>query len=102
MSIGDEVVKSAEATSTETLVTGAGRLRAVALRGTTTAGTAEFRDGGGEGTTMLTLYTPAVAEGSTVQHHGIPGLGIPYATDLYCVLTNVGAVTVFYAEDRHL
>lgn len=90
-----EAVKSASVTSTDTLVSGAGRLRGVYVRAAGTAGTAVFKDGGSGGTEILTVNTPAAVGGHYLE---IPGGGINFATDLHVTLTTADACTVFYAE----
>lgn len=86
-------MRSARRTSTGTLVADPCYLVGIHFVSTVPAGTLEFKDGGGSGTSRLIVDTPAVAEGDTVF---IPEPGLRFDTDLHVTLTNVGAVTVFY------
>lgn len=58
------------------------------------AGTLTFRDGGGSGTTVLTISTPALdTHTDTVE---MPGDGILCETDIHLTVSNVASATVFY------
>ena len=95
--IMDEPVLSAAVTSTNTLVaTTKGRLRGLYCRAAGTAGTIVIKDGGGSGTTLVTINTPAAVGGFYVD---IPGAGIAFKTDLHATLTTADGVTAFYAVD---
>jgi hypothetical protein len=80
-------VSSAYLTSTNTVYSGRTRVRAVVCTGT---GTVVFRDGGGSGTTKLTLNNT----GTT--HILIPADGVLFSTDVHATITSLTAITVFY------
>lgn len=80
-------VSSGYLTSTGTLYSGRTRVRGFFLTGT---GTAVFRDGGGSGTTKLTLNNTGTTGGL------VPADGILFSTDVHVTLSGVTAITVFY------
>jgi hypothetical protein len=83
----DTDVKSAYLTGTGTAYTGRTRVRGAFLTGT---GTAIFRDGGGSGTTLLTLNNTGTSNAF------LPANGIVFGTDVHVTLSGVSAITVFY------
>lgn len=91
-----ETLKSADVTSTGTVVTTNGRIRALYVRTTGTEGTVVLKDGGASGTEITTLNTPAVEGGNSIS---LPGEGLPFGTDVHATLTNVDGLTVFYTDD---
>jgi hypothetical protein len=74
---------------------GRGRIRAIYIIPTGTAGSVVFKDGGASGTTLLTINT--VASATVQQYIRLPANGLLFQTSLYGALTNVGSVVVFYA-----
>jgi len=84
----DSDVFSAYLTATGSVVGFKARIKSVFLTGT---GTVVFTDGGGSGTTRLTLN----AAGSTSVI--VPENGILFNTDVYATIAGLTAITVFYA-----
>lgn len=83
----DTDVRSAYLTATGTAYPAATRVRGAFVTGT---GTAEFRNGGGSGTLLLTLNNTGT---SNVY---IPANGIRFTTDVHVTVTGLTAITVFY------
>lgn len=90
-------VKSTQRTTTGTAHATRARLRAVYYVGAADAGTITFKDGGGSGTTRLTLTTPASAGTFATDTVSIPGDGILFETDLHVTVSNATAVTVIFS-----
>lgn len=88
------MASSANVTSTGTLVATPATVVGIHYRGTATGGSIVLKDGGGSGTTKLTLHTGAAAATSTGFEIG--GGGIPFATDVHATLTDCDSVTVIY------
>lgn len=85
---------SANVTSTGTLVA-AGPVYVVGIyiSNGATAGSVVLKDGGGSGTTKLTIQTPASA--TTSEFIDLKA-GILFATDVHATVTNAVGVTVVY------
>jgi len=88
-----DVKAAAQTAATGTPVGHRARVKSIHYRSTGTAGTITLKDGGASGSTELLVNTPAAVSGTDVY---IPGEGILFKTDVYCALSNVDAVTVFY------
>ena len=86
-------IKSAEVVATGTLVADACRLVGIFVESGATGGTLILRDGGGGGTTLVEIPTPAVAG---MEYIPVPEPGIDFDTDIHATLTNVAGVMVFY------
>jgi len=91
-----EAIKAADVTSTGTVVTTNGRIRAFVVTPSGTGGTAVVKDGGASGAELITINTPAVAGIFTIS---IPGGGLSFGTDVHATLTNVTALGILYADD---
>lgn len=84
---------AASATSTATLVASGCTLLSIHWVGGASAGTIVLKDGGGSGTTKVTVNTPASAASSGL----IPlADGISFGTDVHATITNAAAVLVVY------
>lgn len=70
-----------------------GRVRAIWISDSATAGSIVLKDGGSSGTTVCQIDTPASA--AFGEYLKLPGLGLKFNTNIYCTLTNVAAVTLF-------
>lgn len=81
-------------TSTGTVNAGPGRVLGVQFRAGATAGSVVLKDGGGSGTAMLTIYTPASA--AFAGFVPIGGGGIQFETDIHATLTQADGVTVIF------
>lgn len=80
--------------SSGSVSTNRNRLKSVSYRGNGTLGSLVFKDGGASGTALLEL---SVGTGDTVTNYVIlPGEGVLFGSNIYAVLTNVSAATVFY------
>lgn len=80
-------VSAAYLTGTGTAYSGRTRVRGYVVTGT---GTAIFRDGGGSGTTRLTVNNT-----NTTPVY-IPANGILFNTDVHVTISGLTAITVFY------
>jgi hypothetical protein len=80
-------VSAAYLTGTNTAYSGKTRVRGAFVTGT---GTAIFRDGGGSGTTKLTINAAGTAPVV------IPANGIKFETDVHVTISGLTAITVFY------
>ena len=86
-------IKAAEITATATVLARPGRVRALWIVGSASAGDIDIRDGGASGTLVLPLEVPA----NFVGYIKIPEDGIRCETDIHVTLDgNVPFVTVFY------
>lgn len=94
--IAGENVLSAQATSTNTLVSTTCRVRGIYVRAAGSAGTLVLKDGGASGTAKVTINTPAAVGG---HYHEIPGGGVLFSTDCHATLTTADAVTIYYAAE---
>lgn len=81
-------------TSTGTVHAGPGRVLGVQFRAGATAGSVVLKDGGGSGTTKLTIYTPASATFAGFVPIGADG--IRFVTDIHATLTQADGVTVIF------
>jgi len=88
-------VKSTRLAASGTVFGGPGRIKGFYIQDAASAGSLVLKDGGSGGTTVLQIDTPGDANGH--QDMTLPGDGIRCETDIYATLTNVTAVTVFYA-----
>ena len=88
-------IKSAQAAATGTLVAGPGRLLHVHIVAAASAGTAEFKDDGGIGTSRLLIDTPAAIGPVEVP---VPGGGILFTTDIHLTLATATFVTIIYDD----
>ncbi len=70
------------------------RIKAVYMVPTGTAGSVVFKDGGSNGTTVITLNTVASATQPT--YLILPGEGVLFSTNVHGTVANVGSVTIFY------
>ena len=87
-------VKSVTVTSTSTaLATQRVRVRGLVITGGSSVGVVTLKDGGGSGTTRITINTPAV---DGIVNVIIPGDGVVFTTDVHATLTNVASLTIFY------
>jgi len=88
-------VRSTRLASTGTVTAGRGRIVGLHIVCGASAGSVTLRDGGGSGTTVLVIDSVA----SATESHSvlIPGDGILCGTDIHATLSNVTAVTVFFA-----
>lgn len=81
-------------TSTGTVNAGPGRVHGVQFRAGAAAGSVILKDGGGSGTTKLTIYAPASA--AFAGFVPIGGGGIPFNTDIHATLSQVDGITVIF------
>lgn len=88
-------IRSAQLAASGTLVAGPGRLLHVHIVAAASAGTAEFKDDGGAGTSKLLLNTPAAIGPVEVP---IPGGGILFSTDIDLTLATATFVTIIYDD----
>ena len=90
-------VKSSQLTSSNTVFAGPARIKGVYINPGASTGSVVFKDGGANGTTVLTLNTPALgANGSSTVYILLPGEGIWCASNVHATLSQVAAVTTFY------
>ena len=87
-------VKSTRLAASGTIFGGRSRVKGIYIVPSTLAGSVVIRDGGSGGTAVATIDT--VANGTTVYIH-LPEDGLLCTTDSYATLTNVTAITAFYA-----
>lgn len=86
--------KSASIDSTATLVATPCKLLGVHIKASGTAGSVVLKDGGGSGTTRLTLKTAALA----INHYvPIPG-GMNFGADIHATMTSVDSITGIYQD----
>ena len=71
-----------------------GRVRSLQYVASGSAGTITLKDGGSGGTTLCIINTPASATWQALIE--IPDDGLLFKTDIYCTISNVSFVTVFY------
>ena len=94
MSSSDIFANSTTTTGSDvTLFAGPTRLKGFIVTPTANAGTIAFKDGG---TSLFSLTTAASAASGPVQI-SLPSEGLKCSTNLVANLTNVAAVTVFFA-----
>jgi hypothetical protein len=93
MSEQTDVKAATQTAGTGTPINHRARVKSIHYRSTGTGGTITLKDGGSGGSTELLVNTPAAVSGTDVC---IPGEGILFRTDVYCALSNVDAVTIFY------
>jgi hypothetical protein len=70
------------------------RIKAVYIVPAASPGSVVFKDGGGSGTTRMTLNTVGSATQPT--YLLLPGEGILFSTSVYVDVTSIGSVMVFY------
>lgn len=87
-------VKSTRLAASGTIFGGRSRVKGIYIVPSTLAGSVVIRDGGSGGTAVATIDT--VASGTTVYIH-LPEDGLLCTTSSYATLTNVTAITAFYA-----
>ena len=87
-------VKATHVTSSGTISGGPARLKALSYRGSGTAGSITFKNGGSGGTTLVELDV-GTSDTFTI-YIIIPGEGVLFNSSIYATLTNVSAVTAFY------
>jgi hypothetical protein len=87
-------VKSTRLTATGTIFGGRNRVKGIYFVPTGSAGTIVLRNGGASGTVVATIDTTA---GGTSTYIGLPEDGLLFTADSHATLTDVAAVTVFYA-----
>lgn len=87
-------VKSTRLAASGTIFGGRSRVKGIYIVPSSSAGSVVIRDGGSGGTAVATIDT--VASGTTVYIH-LPEDGLLCTTDSYATLTNVTAITAFYA-----
>lgn len=90
----DADIRATRLAASGSVTAGRGRVMGLHIVGSASAGSVVIKDGGASGTTVLTIDTPASATGT--EDISIPGRGILCTTNIYAVLTDVAAVTVFY------
>lgn len=83
---------TASVTSTNTMVSGAARVKGVYWRAAGTAGTIVLKDGGASGTTKMTINTPAAVSAGFIPIEG----GLEFATDVHATLTTADGCMVVY------
>ena len=81
--------------ATGTVFAGPGRVKGIHIVDGASAGSVVLRDGGASGTILCTIDTPGSA--TEYQDISVPGNGIRIQTDIHATMTNVVAITVFYA-----
>ena len=87
-------VKSTRLAVSGDIFGGPARVKGVYIVSSGTGGSVVIRDGGGSGTVVATLDTPAVAG---MVYMKLPEDGLRCATSAYATLANVTAATFFYA-----
>lgn len=95
MALMQSDIQSTRLTASGSVFGGPGRVKGVYFVAGASAGTVEIRDGGASGTVLVTLDTPADA--TVTRYLEIPSAGVRCETDVFVTLTDVTAVTVFYA-----
>lgn len=85
---------AATVTETGTAVSQRARLKAVAIAHAGSGGNVVFRDGGGSGTTILTIATPAAAGHVDMS---LPSAGLLFKTDIHVTVGDATSVTVIWA-----
>jgi hypothetical protein len=86
-------IQAATITATDTAVNKRARLKGLSYVTGGGAGSIVVRDGGSDGTTVLTLNTPNTTD---IYDLMIPDNGILCATNIHVTVTNVSSVTVLY------
>jgi hypothetical protein len=87
-------VKSTRLAASGAIFGGRSRVKGLYIVPGGSAGSVVIKDGGSSGTTVATIDT--VANGTTVYIH-LPEDGLLCTTSSYATLTNVTAITAFYA-----
>ena len=87
-------VKGTRLAASGAIFGGRSRIKGIYIVPSSNAGSVVIRDGGSGGTVVATIDT--VANGTTVYLH-IPEDGLLCTTSSYATLTNVTAITAFYA-----
>lgn len=85
-------VKSNVATESALVVGSPARVRGLYYSGTANAGSIIIKDGGSNGTAVITIAVPANAYGNV----NIPGDGVLCSTNVYATIANVTSATIFY------
>ena len=91
----DSDIQSTRLTASGAVFAGPCRIKSIWIVDSAVAGTVEIKDGGASGTTICTLDT--VASATAAGQVSFPGNGLRCSTSAYVTLTDVTAVTVFYA-----
>ncbi len=89
-------IRSTKLTASGSIFGGPARVKAMNIVFGASAGSVVLRDGGSGGTIVMDLPTPNNASSSDT-YIILPGAGIRCSTNAYATLTNVTAVTFFYA-----
>ncbi len=88
-------VNSTHRASSGAVTTDRARLKSISYRGNGTAGFVKVRDGSASGTVLVELDV-GTSDTFTI-YVPIPGEGVLFPTSIYVQLSNVDAVTAFWA-----
>ena len=87
-------IKSAEVSATGTLVADPCTVLGVYVAPGATAGSVILKDGGGSGTTLMTIDSPASSSGAA--NIAIPPPGMIFETDCHATISNAIGCTILY------
>ena len=88
-------VNSTHRVSSGAVTTDRARLKSISYRGSGTAGFVKVRDGSASGTILVELDV-GTSDTFTI-YVPIPGEGVLFPTSIYAQLSNVDAITAFWA-----